>query len=423
MSSVWMVRAERVLAEAAAAYRVALGERLLAAYALGSLAHGGFSELVSDVDLGLIVSGPLQPDDAERIKAVADAEKAKGTPLCERLSVFWGSPATLRGEQEGGRFPPLDRLDLLESGRLLLGADARAGLPRPSTRELLVSSAEFAVEFLAGARVLAARQASGLASLQPAGDDAVVEIRSPELLVSRGVRRLTKLVLFPVRFLFTAATGRVGTNDDAVSWYLANQAAPSSPLVRAALDWRTAPPADVVASRLLREQLVPLYLYFIDDHIRRLDALGEAELARTYEEWRRRLEMSEAEIVLEAFAARRLIGLFSDRDPALGEDRAYGIAHEVHERRLQRGEKPVGRKIGFTNRAIWARRGLSAPIWGYMYDSTVHYAGRGSARAADVSERARPTTSCPASRSSGIAADPTWPDAPVMNTCMEIPPA
>lgn len=40
-----------VLADAVAAYRVVLGDRLVAAYALGSLAHGGFSELVSDVDL------------------------------------------------------------------------------------------------------------------------------------------------------------------------------------------------------------------------------------------------------------------------------------------------------------------------------------------------------------------------------------
>src|SRR5713101_4892847 len=91
---------EKVLLAAAAAFRAALGERLLAAYALGSLAHGGFSEFVSDIDLGLVVSDPLEPGDAERIETVADAEKAKGTPLSERLSVFWGTPATLRGERE-----------------------------------------------------------------------------------------------------------------------------------------------------------------------------------------------------------------------------------------------------------------------------------------------------------------------------------
>jgi hypothetical protein len=35
-------------------------ERLLAAYALGSLAHCGFSEHVSDVDLGLVLAHPLR---------------------------------------------------------------------------------------------------------------------------------------------------------------------------------------------------------------------------------------------------------------------------------------------------------------------------------------------------------------------------
>jgi predicted nucleotidyltransferase len=68
------VDGEQVLAEATEAYRAALGERLLAAFALGSLAHGGFSELVSDIDLGPIFSDPLLPDDAETIQAVAESE-------------------------------------------------------------------------------------------------------------------------------------------------------------------------------------------------------------------------------------------------------------------------------------------------------------------------------------------------------------
>ena len=47
-----------MLAKAVSAYRDALGARLIAGYALGSLAHGGFSQLVSDVDLGLILQDP-----------------------------------------------------------------------------------------------------------------------------------------------------------------------------------------------------------------------------------------------------------------------------------------------------------------------------------------------------------------------------
>jgi len=291
-TNVGLVDGERVLAGAVEAYRVALGDRLLAAYALGSLAHGGFSELVSDIDLGLIVSDPLLPDDDAMIQVVADTERSKGSALHERLSVFWGTPSTLRGEQDAGRFPALDRLDLIENGRLLAGTDdARSRLPRPGVSELLVTGAEFALDYLAGVRRPGGLPAQGLASLRPAGEHAIEEIRSADLLIAHGgVRRLTKLVLFPVRFLYTAATGRVGTNERAVAHYLSDDKAPSSTLVATALAWRTVAPADEAAAAvLLREQMVPLYLHYIADHIARLDSLGEAELASAFREWRDRL--------------------------------------------------------------------------------------------------------------------------------------
>ena len=286
-----VVDGETVLAEAAEAYRVALGDRLAAAYALGSLAHGGFSPLVSDIDLGLVLSDPLLPGDADTIQTLADTEKSKGSALHQRLSVFWGTPSTLQGEQRGGRFPALDRLDLIENGWLLAGTDeARNGLSRPRAGELLVTGAEFALDNLAGVRRQVAPPTQGLGSLRPAGEDAVEEIRAPDLLVAHGVRRLTKLVLFPVRFLFTAATGRVGTNDVAVAHYLNDGEAPSTTLVAAALAWRTAPPTDDGATaELLREQIVPLYLRYIDDHITRLTSLGEIELTSAFQEWRDRL--------------------------------------------------------------------------------------------------------------------------------------
>jgi predicted nucleotidyltransferase len=288
-TSAGVVDGERVLIDAVQAYRVALGGRLVAAYALGSLAHGGFSDLVSDVDLGLIISDPPLPADASMIQVVADAEKSKGSALHERLSVFWGTPATLRGEREGGRFPALDRLDLIENGRLLVGADdARAGLPRPGLRELIVTGAEFALDYLADLRRPAGAPARS--ALQAAGKGAIEEILCPELLIAHGVRRLTKLVLFPVRFLYTAATGRVGTNHAAAAWYLSDRKAPSSRLVAAALEWRTIAPADEVnAALLLREHMVPLYLRYIEDQIARLEGLGEVELAGAFQTWRHRL--------------------------------------------------------------------------------------------------------------------------------------
>ncbi|MGZ4196749.1 MAG: hypothetical protein ACXVFQ_10450 [Solirubrobacteraceae bacterium] len=282
---------ETILLEAVDAYRAALGDRLLAAYALGSLAHGGFSELVSDVDLGLILSDPLEPGDPDAIQRVAESERRKGSPLAERLSVFWGTPATLTGEREGGRFPPLDRLDLLESGRLLTGSDeARARVQRPSKQELVITGAEFALDHFAAVRPPEGAAGDRLGSIHADGDESLQQIRSPELLADQGVRQVTKLVLFPVRFMYTAATGRVGTNADAVAHYLDRQGAASPQLVAAALAWRTDPPsAQAAVVEPLREQMLPLYLEYLDDHTERLRSMDRSDLAGSFEDWRAQL--------------------------------------------------------------------------------------------------------------------------------------
>jgi hypothetical protein len=284
------VDGECVLAEAAEAYRAAFGGRFLAAYALGSLAHGGFSELVSDIDLGLILRDPIEPGDEETIQAISVAERRKGAPLHERLSVFWGTPATLRSNRPGGRFPALDRLDLIENGRLLAGSDVRRDLPRPATSELLIAGAEFALDYLAGTPHSSHGAGDALGSRGHTGTGVIEEIRSPDTLLAHGVPRTTKLVLFPVRFLCTAATGQVGTNPAAVAWYLDDTTRPSTALVAAALAWRTDPPTDDPRAKLLlREQILPLYSYYITDHIARLTALPAIELARAFQDWHDRL--------------------------------------------------------------------------------------------------------------------------------------
>jgi 2-oxo-3-hexenedioate decarboxylase len=59
------------------------------------------------------------------------------------------------------------------------------------------------------------------------------------------------------------------------------------------------------------------------------------------------------------------------RIPDLTVEDARRVFAGLHARRLARGEKPVGRKIGFTNRTIWAEYGVYAPNWGYMTDRSV----------------------------------------------------
>ena len=65
-----------------------------------------------------------------------------------------------------------------------------------------------------------------------------------------------------------------------------------------------------------------------------------------------------------------------ERNPGFGWDQGYAVAAELLKRRRARGERTVGRKIGFTNRNIWAEYGATAPIWAHVYDRTVITAAR-----------------------------------------------
>ncbi len=58
---------------------------------------------------------------------------------------------------------------------------------------------------------------------------------------------------------------------------------------------------------------------------------------------------------------------------------AYQTALAVRALRVARGERPVGFKVGFTNRSIWPRYQVFAPIWGSVWHSTLSFARDGGA--------------------------------------------
>jgi 2-oxo-3-hexenedioate decarboxylase len=63
---------------------------------------------------------------------------------------------------------------------------------------------------------------------------------------------------------------------------------------------------------------------------------------------------------------------FTATHPGFAIPDAYLVTAAVRAAREARGERVVGRKIGFTNRTIWDEYGVHTPIWGYVYDATVH---------------------------------------------------
>ncbi len=80
-------------------------------------------------------------------------------------------------------------------------------------------------------------------------------------------------------------------------------------------------------------------------------------------------------IAAEAFAALGNAGKippFSSRPQGLSVDDAYRVTPLVRQMYEAGGANALGRKIGFTNRTIWQQYGVFAPIWGYVFDRTVH---------------------------------------------------
>lgn len=64
---------------------------------------------------------------------------------------------------------------------------------------------------------------------------------------------------------------------------------------------------------------------------------------------------------------------FSIRVDGFDVASAYDVAYIIHRERLREGAIPVGRKIGFTNPAMWALYGVREPIWAHIYDTTVEH--------------------------------------------------
>ncbi len=79
-----------------------------------------------------------------------------------------------------------------------------------------------------------------------------------------------------------------------------------------------------------------------------------------------------AAALLAAHDGGQSLSPLSGRIAGFDEAAAYRVAHEIAARRAARGERRVGCKIGFTNRTIWPVYGVCGPIWGPVWNTTLH---------------------------------------------------
>ena len=165
-----------------------LGSVLAEAYQLGSLAHGGFSAVYSDIDIALLLNCAEPPAGiSEAISAARDLDAVYGN----KLSIFWGNP-----EYEWGRLPVIDRLDLLDHGVPVLRGEYPA-FRRPSKAEI---------------------QQALLDSFERSYRSRLAELGSLTRLETHQRKPYIRNVLYPARLIYSWDKLAVNSNDAAVEY-------------------------------------------------------------------------------------------------------------------------------------------------------------------------------------------------------------
>jgi hypothetical protein len=169
-------------------WQEALGTELIGAYLIGSLAHGGFSARYSDIDVALITVAGLSTLALDRLRIDAVALSADWGP---KVSVFWADR-----QFSGGRFPPLDRVDYLDHAVALIEREC-ARPARPTLEEIR--------HYLHGAPFAAWAERARSFAAAPA-------------LAPKDHKPYLRTLLYPGRFCYSWMTGRMGSNDAAVTF-------------------------------------------------------------------------------------------------------------------------------------------------------------------------------------------------------------
>lgn len=84
-------------------------------------------------------------------------------------------------------------------------------------------------------------------------------------------------------------------------------------------------------------------------------------------------------LLLDAKDNQRMIEPPTRRKERFGLNEGYKVYAALDRRLRKRGYQALGRKIGFTNQALWEEFRINTPIWAYIYDQTCQFADRGEA--------------------------------------------
>lgn len=182
------IEIDRFVARVAERFKARLGAIVTEVYLLGSLAHGGFSPVYSDVDVGVLLNCADPP---EAMSGLIAEGKTLDAEYGQRLSVFWGHP-----ELAWGRLPVIDRLDMLDHGLPLLHG-MKAKFRRPTKEEI--------------------RQEL-LQSIERSWKSRLPELNGLTRLEAKDRKPYIRAILYAARLIYTWDNLTVDSNDRAVAY-------------------------------------------------------------------------------------------------------------------------------------------------------------------------------------------------------------
>jgi 2-oxo-3-hexenedioate decarboxylase len=86
-----------------------------------------------------------------------------------------------------------------------------------------------------------------------------------------------------------------------------------------------------------------------------------------------------ASTLIDAYDSARTLSPITASRADFDVAAAYDVLHAIEARRRAQGWAGVGRKIGFTNRTLWARYGVDRAMWAHVFAHTVRDAPSGRA--------------------------------------------
>jgi len=174
------------------------GDKLRNVFQLGSLSHGGFSERFSDIDIAVVLHEPVTDAVIDNVKQ--QILQLEPTALAKRVSLFWTV-----SDFSWGRLRPVDQLDFLDNRECLWGEPLQDLPVRPALDIVRKDMHDHSLPYWS--------EKTQYFTQQLPSDD-------------KAFKEFVRCLLYPARLIFTWQLGKLGSNDEAVTYF--TQVAPMS---------------------------------------------------------------------------------------------------------------------------------------------------------------------------------------------------